>query len=113
MATVAQALLVPATQLTASDAAYYTTPALTTAKIGRAVFCNTDTSARTITMNIASGASTAANTVISARTLAPGETYVSPELAGAVLPAGFALRGLASAAALVTIAVSGIVVTGQ
>ena len=113
MATIVQTLLVPATQLTATDAPYFTTGGNTTAKIGRAVFCNTDTSSRTITMNITSGASAAGNTFISARALAPGETYVSPELAGAVLPAGTSLRGQASAVGVVTISVSGIVVTGQ
>lgn len=113
MATIVQSLLVAPTQLSNSDAALYTTPSLGTAKIGRAVFCNTDSAAHSITMNITAGASTAANTLISARALAPGETYVSPELAGAVLPAGTSLRGLASAAAFVTISVSGILVTGQ
>jgi hypothetical protein len=115
MATINPVQLCPPVQLTASDAAYYTTPALTTAKIGRAVFCNTDTLAHTITMNIVAtgGSSSAANELIAAYTLAPGQTYVSPELAGAVLPAGTMLRGLASTAAVITVTVSGLVITGQ
>lgn len=110
MTVVAQVQLVAPIQLTGSDAAYYTVPALTTIKIGRAVFCNTDSSPHTITMNIVAsgGTSSAANEVIAALSLAAGQTYVSPELAGAVLPAGAMLRGLASAGAFVTMTVSGI-----
>ena len=110
MATVTQTLLVPPIQMTSSDAAYYTAPNLTTAKIGRAVFCNTDTAAHTITINIASGASSAANELIQTLSIAPGQTYVSQELSGQVIPAGFALRGLASTAAMVTMTVSGVTI---
>jgi hypothetical protein len=56
------------------------------------------------------GASSAANQIINARSLAPGETYVSPELAGAVLPPGTMLRGLADTAAKVTMMVSGLTI---
>jgi predicted short-subunit dehydrogenase-like oxidoreductase (DUF2520 family) len=110
MATVLQVQLLAPIQLTASDAPLYTTPALNTAKIGRAVFCNTDTVVHTITINISSTTSSAANQVISARALSPGETYVSPELAGAVLPPGFSVRGLADTAAKVTVTISGILI---
>lgn len=113
MATILQAQLVPPIQMTASDASYYLAPGLTTAKIGRAVFCNTDSAPHTITMNITASTSSAANEVISARTISPGETYVSPELAGAVIPAGTSVRGLCSAAAFVTLTISGITITGQ
>ena len=111
MSTVNQALLVAAQQLTGSDAVYYTAPANTTAKIGRAVFCNTTGSAATITAGITTGVALAAgNEIISARTLAPGETYVSPELAGQVIPAGSTLRALSGTASAITVAVSGITI---
>lgn len=113
MATIQQIQLVAPVQLGATDAPLYTTPALTTAKIGRAVFSNTDTAPHSITINITTGTSTTANQFINARVLSPGETYVSPELAGAVLPAGSVLRGLCSAAAVVNLTVSGMLVTGQ
>jgi len=113
VATINQVQLVGPIQLGSSDAAIYTTPALTTAKIGRAIFSNTDTSPHTITINITSGTSTTANQFINARTLAPGETYVSPELAGTVIPAGQSVRGLASTAAVINVTMSGITVTGQ
>ena len=109
MSTVTQVQLVAPVAMTGSDARYYVAPALTSAKIGRAVFTNTDTSAHTLTVNITTnGTSAAGNTLISARSLAPGESYVSPELAGQVIPAGSDLRGLA--ATTITIAVSGITI---
>ena len=115
MATINQVQLVAPVQMPASDTLFYTAPALTVAQIGRAVFTNTDTVAHAITANLvaAAGTSSAANQVISARSVAPGESYVSPELAGAVLPPGAMLRGLADSAAKVTLVVSGIQVVGQ
>ena len=111
MATVTQTLLVASQQLTGSDAVYWTSPANTTAQIGRAVFCNTTGSAATITAGITTGGALAAATeIISARTIAPGETYVSPELAGQVIPAGSALRALSGTASAITVAVSGITI---
>jgi hypothetical protein len=96
-----------------ADAALYTVPALTSAKIGRAVFSNTDSAAHSITVNITTGASSTANQIINARSLAPGETYVSPELAGAVLPALSQLRGLASQANFIVVTISGLLVVGS
>lgn len=113
MTTVVQVQLTAPQQLTNVDAAYYTSPTLVTSKIGRAVFCNTTGSAVTITAGItAGGALTAATTLISARSVAPGETYVSPELAGATIPAGSAIRALASANSAITFTASGITITG-
>lgn len=111
MTTVVQAQLAAPAQLANADATVYVTPALTTAKVGRAVFTNTTASAVTISAGITTGgALTAATTLISARSLAPGEAYVSPELAGAVLPAGSALRAFASAGASVTFTASGLTI---
>jgi len=111
MSTVTLVQLVAPVQLAASDTALYTTPANTTAKIGRAVFTNTSGSPVTITAAITTGGVlTAANTLISARTLAPGEAYVSPELAGAVLQAGSALHALAGSGGAVTFTASGLTI---
>ena len=110
MTTIAIAQLVTPVQLANADAAVYTSPTLTTAKIGRAVFCNTTASAVTITAGITPGSALGASTtLISARTLAPGESYVSPELAGAVLPPGGMLRAYASAVTSVTFTASGLI----
>lgn len=111
MTTVTQVQLVAPQQLTNADAAYYTAPTVTSAKIGRAVFCNTTGSATTITAGITTGGANAASTtLISARSIAPGESYVSPELAGAVIPAGSALHAQAGAGAAVTFTVSGLTI---
>ncbi len=111
MATVNQVQLVAPTQLTNADAGYYTAGANTTAKIGRAEFCNTTGSAVTITAGITTGGAIAAGTtLISARTVAPGETYVSPELAGMVIPAASSIRASASSGSAVTFTVSGITI---
>lgn len=109
MTTVSQIQIVPPSQLGNSDASVYTAPTSTTVKIGRAVFTNTTASATTITAGITTGGALGASTtLISARPIAPGEAYVSPELAGAVLPAGSQLHAYAGAAAAVTFTASGL-----
>lgn len=111
MTTVSQVQLVAPQQLTNADATIYAAPSQTTAKIGRAVFTNTTAGAVTITSGITTGGALgAATTLISARTLAPGEAYVSPELAGAVLPAGSALRAYSNTTSAVTVTVSGLTI---
>ena len=111
MSTVSQVQLVAPAQLANSDTAVYTAPTQTTVKIGRAVFTNTSASATTITAGITTGgALAAATTMISARPIAPGEAYVSPELAGAVLPAGSQIHAYAAAATAVTFTASGLTV---
>lgn len=111
MTTVVQSQLVAPMELAAADAAVYTVPAQTTAKVGRAVFVNTTAGALTITAGITTGGALGASTtLISARALAAGESYVSPELAGAVIPAGSAIRAYASAATSVTFTASGLTI---
>lgn len=111
MTTVSQVQLVAPVQLANSDAAVLTVATQTTVKIGRAVFTNTTASALTITAGITTGGALgAATTLISARPIAPGESYVSPELAGAVLPAGSQIRAFASAATSVSFTASGLTI---
>lgn len=111
MTTITQVQLVAPQQLGNADASVYTAPTQTTAKIGRAVFTNTTASAVTITAGITTGGALgAATTLISALPIAPGASYVSPELAGAVLPAGSAIRAYASAGAAITFTASGLTI---
>lgn len=111
MTTVTQVQLVAPQQLAATDTSVYQAPANTNAKIGRAVCTNTTGNAVTITAGITTGgALAAATTLISARSLAPGEAYVSPELAGAVIPAGSQLHVYASAPTAVTFTASGLTI---
>ena len=111
MTTITVVQLVAPFQLPNADATVYTSPTSSTAKVGRAVFTNTTASAVTITAGITTGGALAAGTtMISARTIAPGEAYVSPELAGSVLPAGSVIRAYCSAVASVTFTASGLLV---
>lgn len=111
MTTITPSQLVAPEVLGDADASIYSPSTNTSAQIGRAVFTNTTSSAVTITAGITpGGALGASTTMISARTLAPSEAYVSPELAGAVLPAGSQLHCYASAAASVTFTASGIII---
>lgn len=99
-------------QLTNADALYYTVPANTTGVIKRATFTNTSAGAVTITANIVptGGLSSASNRVIDPQstTLAAGQTYVAPELAGKTMPAGTMVRLLASSSTAVTVAIDGV-----
>jgi hypothetical protein len=110
--TILQTLLVAPQQLGNADAVVYTGLTQQTAKVGRAVFTNTGASAVTVTAGItpSGGALTAATTMISARTIAPGESYVSPELSGAVILAGSKLHAFASVAAVITFTASGLLI---
>lgn len=111
MTTITQVQLVAPQILGAADAALYTAPTQTTAKIGRVVFCNTTASATTISAGITTGGALGAGTtMISARTIAPGESYVSPELSGAVLPPGSQLHAYAGAGASVSFTASGLII---
>lgn len=65
--------------------------------------------AATLTVNLVklAGAAGAANTIVSAKSLAPGEAYTFPELVGHVLGAGDFISVLPSAAASITVRSSG------
>lgn len=96
------------TALTASAVTQYTVPDSTTTIVKQIVFCNTDTSARTVTVYAipSGGSAAAANTIFSAMSLQPGETKVIPmEM---VLPTGAFIQALASSASVVSMRVSGI-----
>lgn len=82
--------------------------------IKRAVFSNHDTSTpRQITVNVvaSAGSPNLANQIINARTLQPGEVYVSPELAGMVLVAGDQVYGKCSTATAVNTTIVGVLVS--
>jgi hypothetical protein len=111
LSTITPVQLVAPVSLGTGDASLYSPVTPTAAQIGRAVFTNTTASAVTITAGITpGGALGASTTMISARILAPGESYVSPELAGAVLPPGSQLHVYAGAGSSVTFTVSGVLI---
>ena len=72
---------------------------VTNTTVGNAVFsCN---------LVASGGAASAANLVLSARTIAPGETYTCPELVGQSLEPGDFISTLAGSAAALTISATG------
>lgn len=83
-------------QLTAAATTYYTAPANTKAVVKQAELVNTTGAAVTCTVYVipSGGAANAANTVISARSIAPGEAYPCPELVNQVLEAGGFIQAL-------------------
>ena len=105
--------LIAGSQIAATATTYYTAPANTKAIIQNLTLCNTTAGAVTATVHIIStGASeTASNMVISARTIAAGETYTCPEAIGAVLLATGTIRALAGSATSISIRASGVEIT--
>lgn len=96
-------------QLTASAAAYYTTPANTITTISACSLTNSTATARTATMHLVpnGGTASAANMILSARTIAPGETYNVAPAIGQTIPAGASIQALSDVAAAVTLVASG------
>lgn len=109
MATIQPAVLTPSAALTNTAASIYTTPAAGQTVIRRAVFTNTDTVPRTITVHRVpnGGSAVTANLLIQARRLAPGEAYVAAELASMVLNGGDAIFALADSSGVVNATMSG------
>lgn len=95
--------------LTNALVTYYTVPATSKQAIVKEIeFCNTDTVARTVTVNIipSAGSASVANTVYSAITIQPGETK-NFSRSTVMLPGGF-IQALASVGAVVSMDVSGV-----
>lgn len=106
--------IIPSQQLTGSNATYYTSTNIQTI-IDKMTVCNTTGGAVTLTIDLVDSGGTAGVTerVISARSIAAGETYTCPEVVGHVLNAGDTIQGLAGSAASLTIRASGRQVSGQ
>lgn len=106
--------LVAAQQLTNINATYYTTPNTVTTILDKMTLTNTSANAVSVTIDLvdAAGVAAASERMISARTIAPGETYTCPEISGQILYHGDTIQGLASASSAITIRVSGREVSG-
>lgn len=104
--------LIAPTQIAATATTYYTATRVT-ARVDTFTLTNTDTAAQTVTVYlIASGGSASAtNTIISAKSIQPGECYVATEMIGKTVPSGSFIQALCSTASKVTIEASGIEVT--
>ena len=105
--------LVSAQQLTNANATYYTATNVRTI-IDKMTLCNTTAGAITATIDLvdSGGSAGVSERIISARSIAAGETYTCPEAVGHILNASDSIQGLASAATSITIRVSGREVSG-
>jgi hypothetical protein len=106
--TVLIAVLVPPKQLEATQTTQYTATSVR-AIIDKATVTNTDSVARTFSVNLVTvgGSAGNANLVIDTRTVQPDETYLCPELVGQVLAPGGFISTIASNATSLTMRVSG------
>jgi hypothetical protein len=106
--TVTVTVLVPPKQMEAVQTTQYTATNVR-AIIDKATITNTDTVARTFSVNIVTsgGAAGNGNLVIDTRTVQPDETYLCPELVGHVLAPGGFISTIASNATSLTLRVSG------
>lgn len=101
--------LFEALQAAAAETTQYTAPAGTRTIIDKFTGTNTTAAAATLTVKLiaSGGVAGAGNTIVSAKTIQPGETYTFPELVGHVLAASDFISTLAGTAAAITIRASG------
>jgi hypothetical protein len=106
--TVTVKTLVAPLQMQATQTTQYTATAVR-AIIDKATVTNTDTSARTFSVNLVQSGGSAgnANLIIDTKTVQPDETYTCPELVGQVLDSGAFISTIASAATALTLRISG------
>jgi hypothetical protein len=106
--TVTVSVLVPPKQMESSQTTQYTATNVR-AIIDKATVTNTDTVARTFSVNVVTSGGVAGNgnLVIDTRTVMPDETYLCPELVGHVLAPGGFISTIASNATSLTLRVSG------
>lgn len=100
--------LIASQQLTTANATYYTAINVQTI-IDKFTLTNTTATAEAATVDIVDGSGVAGVTerLISARSIAPGETYTCPEIAGHILNNGDTIQMLASANSSITVRASG------
>ena len=107
--TVVAKTLVEGVVAAAANTTQYTAPANTRTLIDKMTATNTTAGAVTLTVNLvpSGGAAAAANTVMSAQSIAAGATYTCPEVAGHTLNPGGFLSTNAGAAGSISVRVSG------
>lgn len=101
--------LVDGSQLTASAATYYTTPAGTVTTISACTLTNTTAGAVTATVYLVpnGGSATASNCILSARNIAAGESFNVGSAIGQSLATGGTLQALAGSATSIALVASG------
>jgi hypothetical protein len=108
MSVTAQSLFSPL-QAAAAETTQYTSPAGTRTILDKFTGTNTTGSPVLLTVKLvqSGGVAGASNTIVSSKTIAPGECYTFPEIVGHVLNAGDFLSTLAGTATAVTLRASG------
>jgi len=111
--TITVQVLLSGTQVLAPQTTQYTVPASTKVIIDKCTATNTTGAAATLSINLvpAAGAAGAANLVLSAKSLAAGETYTCPEVVGHVLNAADFVSTLSGTANAISLRMSGRAVT--
>jgi len=101
--------LVDGSQLTTSALTYYTAPVSTLTTIAACTLTNTSATPVTATVYLVAtgGTAGAANTILSARALAAGESFNVGSAIGQTLAAGGQIQAFASAATSITLVASG------
>jgi hypothetical protein len=101
--------LIEGSQLTTVVATYYPTPDNTVCTVSACTVTNTTAGAVTVTMYLVPSAGTAgaSNCILSARSIAAGESFNVNPVIGQTLVAGATLQALASAGASITLIASG------
>jgi hypothetical protein len=96
-------------QITAAEVTQYTAPAATRTIIDKFTGTNTTGAAATATIKLvpSGGGAAASNTIVSVKSIAPGECYTFPEIVGHVLNPGDFISTLAGTAAAITVRASG------
>ncbi len=110
--TVTAKALQPGLALGTGDTTLYTAPAGTTAYVQMGVILNTDSVPRTFNIRRVGVGASPDVYLIKSTSLAASKNYVAPELVNLVLGAGDYLVGTASAAAVVTVVISGAEIVG-
>ncbi|MFJ4653837.1 hypothetical protein ACIP5Y_21430 [Nocardia sp. NPDC088792] len=98
--------------LSTSDAAVYTCPASSTARINTAVLCNVTSSTVTVYVGVVTsgGSAGASHHVVHGFSLAANDTLsLTPYLSGTMLTAGDAISGYAGTASAVVMVLTGTV----
>lgn len=105
--------IIQSQQLTNANVTYYTATNVRTI-IDKFTLVNTTAGAVTATVDAvdSGGTAGASERLISARSIAAGETYTCPEVVGHILNPGDSIQALASANTSITIRASGREVTG-
>ena len=111
--TVTATVLLEATQASNVQTTYYTCPAATKVLIDKCTGTNTTGAAATLTINLvpSGGSAGASNTIVSAKSIAAGECYTFPEIAGHYLNAGDFFSTISGTNNAITIRLSGRAVT--